>query len=1014
MMGILFVVLAIAMAVATFVENDFGADTARAVVYGTRWFELIFLLLVVNLTGQIVIFRLYRKEKLTVMIFHLAFIVMVAGAAITRYTGYDGMMHIRDGETSAATFSSGNGITIELADRDNKPIASFSRPLSLTGGKGNLYSRTIGKGDASVRLTIDSYFPDAARQVQEVPGGIPVVSFITTRDMVTSDLVVLTTGEKRNIGNMTIGFDASADITVTADSGSFFMRAQQEVRATRMRDMVSAVCRPDTLITLEPGTVYTIAGYRIMPQMLTMSGELVPVPVQAGTAQSAGSALECTLSGKGFEKKITLWEDPAVSRAGWSGKAGDLNATISYGSRIINLPFSLRLDDFIVDHYPGSNSPSGFKSRVTVADNSRQKEFSYDIYMNHILKYRGYRLYQSSYDPDEQGTILSVNHDPAGMITTYSGYALLFLFIVLSVINRRSFFRTVKTGYWNSRFRKPVTALIVLFILSSLTPARSQQLTIEKQEADRLGEVLAQDQRGRTKPLYTISSDILRKVSKENKFNGLSPMQVFLGYSLDFYHWQNVPLIKVSNEELRNILGLKGDMAAFTDMVTYGQGGGYKLASYVEKAYAKPESKRSKFDKEVIKADERVNICYMMSKGDFLKVFPLRDGTDKWGTADEAAAKVPDREDSLVIINIIPLWVRSATDVGAAGAKPGEYVEALKKYQRTYSGYKLPSEKKVRAELLYYRAGIFEKLFPYYATVGLVMIIILIASIIRGKSKPGIFLKILVGLVAAGFVFHTAGLAIRWYVSGHSPMSNGYESMIFISWVTLLAGFIFSRRSLLTLAATSVLAGLTLMVAHLSFMDPEITNLVPVLRSYWLTLHVSVITGSYGFLGLGAILGLIVLLMMIFVTDRNRERISSVIDELTVINYKTLTLGLYFLTIGTFLGAVWANESWGRYWGWDPKETWSLITIIVYTVVTHSRMIPGMKDVYRFNLLSLFAFSSVLMTYFGVNYYLSGLHSYAAGEAVPVPAFVYIAVTVLVVLAFLAAYRYRRFPTDIK
>jgi cytochrome c-type biogenesis protein CcsB len=197
------------------------------------------------------------------------------------------------------------------------------------------------------------------------------------------------------------------------------------------------------------------------------------------------------------------------------------------------------------------------------------------------------------------------------------------------------------------------------------------------------------------------------------------------------------------------------------------------------------------------------------------------------------------------------------------------------------------------------------------------------------------------------------------------------------------------------------------MVAHLSFMDPEITNLVPVLKSYWLTLHVSVITGSYGFLGLGAILGLITLILLSLSNDKNHERISNTIDELTVINYKTLTLGLYFLTIGTFLGAVWANESWGRYWGWDPKETWSLITIIIYSIVIHSRRIPGMKDIFVFNLISLFAFSSVLMTYFGVNYYLSGMHSYASGDTAPVPSFVYIIVIVLAALSFLAYSKYK-------
>jgi cytochrome c-type biogenesis protein CcsB len=334
--------------------------------------------------------------------------------------------------------------------------------------------------------------------------------------------------------------------------------------------------------------------------------------------------------------------------------------------------------------------------------------------------------------------------------------------------------------------------------------------------------------------------------------------------------------------------------------------------------------------------------------------------------------------------------------------------ESVITYQQKFAQYDLPPQSKSKAELLYYKLMIFEKLFPFYATTGLVMLIGLIVMVIRGRKKISLLVRILGWLLFAGFLFHTFGLGLRWYISGHSPMSNGYESMIFISWVTLLAGFIFSRKSAFALSATAVLASMTLMVAHLSFMDPEITNLVPVLKSYWLTLHVSVITGSYGFLGLGAILGIITMILLSLSNDNNRERISNTIDELTVINLKTLILGLYFLTIGTFLGAVWANESWGRYWGWDHKETWSLITIVIYSLVTHSRLIPGMKDIYTFNLLSLFAFSSVLMTYFGVNYYLSGLHSYAAGDPVPVPAFVYVTVAVLAGLALAAYMKYRK------
>jgi cytochrome c-type biogenesis protein CcsB len=284
---------------------------------------------------------------------------------------------------------------------------------------------------------------------------------------------------------------------------------------------------------------------------------------------------------------------------------------------------------------------------------------------------------------------------------------------------------------------------------------------------------------------------------------------------------------------------------------------------------------------------------------------------------------------------------------------------------------------------------------------------LLVYAIASGKSTFVKGIKVLNILLIIGFVLHTLGLIMRWYISGHAPMSNGYESMVFISWATLLAGFIFSRKSHFAMAATAVLSSLTLLVAHLSFMDPEITNLVPVLKSYWLTLHVSVIISSYGFLGLGAVLGLIVMILYSLSNPKNNQRISNAIDELTVLNYSTLTIGLYLLTIGTFLGAIWANESWGRYWGWDPKETWSLITMMIYSLVIHSRMIKPLRSVYTFNLLSLFAFSSVLMTYFGVNYYLSGLHSYASGDPIPVPSFVYITVIALFIISIVALFKYK-------
>ena len=335
-------------------------------------------------------------------------------------------------------------------------------------------------------------------------------------------------------------------------------------------------------------------------------------------------------------------------------------------------------------------------------------------------------------------------------------------------------------------------------------------------------------------------------------------MQVFLGLTTDFQNWQDEPLIKVSNRDLRSKLGITDEYIAISDSCKF-ERGAYVLADMVEEVYSKPSNQRSKMDKEVIKVDERVNIIMMIARGEFLKVFPLRDGTNNWGTPAQAVENALNEQDSIFLSSIFSLYTNSLFEGLSTGnyGQTDQYLDSIIKYQRANAGYELPTEKQVRAEKRYYKMLIFEKLFPYYATVGIIMLIVLIVMIVIGRPGKSVIVNILSVLILFGFVFHTYGLGIRWYISGHSPMSNGYESLLFISWVTVLVGLAFGRKSALTLAATAVLASLTLMVAHLSFMDPEITNLVPVLQSYWLTLHVSVITASYGFLGLGAILGLV-------------------------------------------------------------------------------------------------------------------------------------------------------------
>ena len=325
-----------------------------------------------------------------------------------------------------------------------------------------------------------------------------------------------------------------------------------------------------------------------------------------------------------------------------------------------------------------------------------------------------------------------------------------------------------------------------------------------------------------------------------------------------------------------------------------------------------------------------------------------------------------------------------------------------------YGSKVLPSQRKIDYEIIYNKLALFSRLFMYYSLVGIFLLVVVIIRLFNNRKWIDLLAELFKWLIIFGFLIHLSGLILRWYVSGHAPWSNGYESMIYIAWATIFSGIIFSKNSKLTLAATSIVSGLLLMVAHLNWLDPEITNLVPVLNSYWLLIHVAIITASYGFFSLGSILGLISLWLIIFTNPNNKDKLKNTLSELTIINEKSLEIGLFMLTIGTFLGGVWANESWGRYWGWDPKETWALVSVLIYAFVLHVRFIPSLRDKLTFNILSMFAIWTIIMTYFGVNYYLSGLHSYAAGDPMPIPNFVYYLVALMSVTAIFAIFRYKK------
>jgi len=406
----------------------------------------------------------------------------------------------------------------------------------------------------------------------------------------------------------------------------------------------------------------------------------------------------------------------------------------------------------------------------------------------------------------------------------------------------------------------------------------------------------------------------------------------------------------------------------------------------------------------------------MVLRGSILKIFPVQNSPEnKWISLDDKLAITPLTGSLKIINDDLQLANFNYSGIFAAylmELKSGN-VEQSDKILKYISGIQrstsivdtLPSESKINVEIFYNNAQIFIFLKNLYA--GLSVLLLFLAFIDTLKSKKNKILSysfnFLMALLVLGFAYHTLGMILRWYLTGHAPWSNGYEALILISWGSLLAGFIFVKYSKITLATTVLLAFFTLMTASHSSYDPQLTNLQPVLKSYWLIIHVATLTISYGFLGLAFFLGIINMCIMIFKNNKNHFKLNLIVKELTYISEMNIIIGLVLATVGTFLGGVWANESWGRYWGWDAKETWALIIVITYTIVLHFRFIPKFNNSYVFNVSSIIGFSSVLMTFIGVNYYLSkGMHSYGAGETPLFPIWAWVVILSVIALIVIA------------
>ena len=1026
-MAVMMLIFAFAIGYATFIENDYGTITSKAEVYNARWFEILLGLLTITLIINMIKFKMLSKKKISIFIFHLSFIVILFGAALTRFVGFEGTMHIREGASASTMLSSKTYFTVEVKSGQNSVVDS--NPVYLSKKSKNSLSSSLSIDDKKVDVELVNYTPDAIEGVEEgVDGGYEMLEMMLT-DGSSSEPIKLRRGSFYENDSLALDFESGKlllreTVSISVIDGKLFMKHEVPLKWLRMDDKKDGEIAPSEKTELNKRTLYGIDGSNfVLRKYYKHAHTKVVSDPNANSMRPGMDAMEFKITVDGVSKIAMIYGQPGLKAKEYHNEVNGIDVHISYGSKLLKLPFALKLVDFQLDRYPGSMSPASYASEVVLIDKEEGVKMPYRIFMNNILEHRGYRFFQSSYDRDEKGTILSVNNDP-GTLPSYIGYFLLGLGMFWSLFSRDNRFSKLSARAKKASVEKALAVLLVFGALFSSTPSFAGEidpsiktiLSFDKAHADKFGALIIQDSAGRMKPMDTLSTEILAKVHRSGTLNigdkKLSANQVILGMMIKPDEYRSLKMIRTKDEKINTMIGAKTDSkyASFAQFfVDPMKLQGYKLANAVDTAVRKEPKNRDLFDKAVMKVDERVNICYSVYSGTLMKFWAKpNDLNNKWFPTIEALQTFTP-ENAERIRGIVFEYFSALDKAVASGdwSKANEAIKKIVEYQNFYGASVIPSEDRVKAEMIYNKTNIFETIYPLYFLLGFILLILSFIKILKPKFSIGYTAKIALGLLTLLFVAHTFGLGLRWYISGHAPWSNGYESMIYISWATVLSGFIFSKQSSMTMASTAILTGLILMVAHLNWMDPTVTNLVPVLNSYWLSIHVAVITASYGFLGLGALLGFITILLFILKNKNNEKHISLSIKELNAINEMSLMIGLALLTLGNFLGGVWANESWGRYWGWDPKETWALVTILIYAVVVHLRFIKSLYSEFNYSVISLLSFTSVLMTYFGVNYYLAGMHSYAKGDPVPVPDFVPVTYTILFVVILLA-YRNRK------
>lgn len=643
------------------------------------------------------------------------------------------------------------------------------------------------------------------------------------------------------------------------------------------------------------------------------------------------------------------------------------------GMKEEKLPFSLCLKKFEAKMHDGTNAVADYSSKFTVIDGDDKSEG--EVSMNNIYSHRSYRLYQSSYDEDGKGSVLAINADPYGIPVTYTGYALLFISLVWMLFDPK--------GGYRKLLKSPLLkkgALITALILSmsniqtlhaESATGNLQNAVLPKETAEKFGElhILYND---RICPVQTFALDFCKKIYGARSYQGLTAEQVLSGWVFYGNTWANEPFIKIKSGEMKTAMNLP-DYASLNTFFNR-EMGGYTIGQYVQEYY---NGQQDKFHQQAADIDGKIQIIMELREGISLKVLPytftknvkatkdhsfIKAGTTTWFSPVDKLPQAVEHQHALYIKNVFSLL---NGDVKAGNTRRvNEFFVKMKKYQEVSSGNSLPTATQYKAERINNAFPFATILFMANLTLGFIALFYTIYRMTKKREIKALNIALPI-LLGVSFLALTFGLALRWIISGNIPMSNGYESMLTVAWFVMLISILMQLRIRIVMVFGFLISGFFLLVSHINQMDPAIGQMMPVLNSPLLSIHVSIIMMSYALLSLTFICGI----MGICLRSHG--------EELQALSRIFLYPALTTMGFGIFIGAIWANVSWGNYWSWDSKETWALITFMIYAVVVHTQSLPVFRKPLVYHIYITLAFMSIAMTYFGVNYFLTGMHSYA-------------------------------------